>query len=169
MKNIWKAVIIVVVLVLIIFGVWMLMDKKVLSKEEVIQNVDVIEENNNKISYATTFEDNVGVEILGDAEFFSSFETDKIGISGHKAGTSVTLIPAPDFIDNQVYHYYDDGTLALYVSVSNTVGGQVKYYFYQDKLVETKNELAEPGLNPQLLDENDILTRAKLVYEKYMK
>ncbi len=145
------------------------MDKDTLSDEDIIANIQVIENRNEGIpTPPIIIEDNVGTNIFGEKDYFTSFEVDEMGVTVLKNGSSITMIPAPDFLDTQVFHFYDDGTLALYVSVSNTIEGKTKYYFYKDKLIDIKQEVEE-GINIPFKKAEEILARAKLVYNQYMK
>ena len=166
MKNTVIRIGIVLGILVAILGLWMWIDKMILAND--ISKIELIEKENINTENVTIFEDNVGKEILGEEEYFTSFEIEEVGVSGIIANTSVQLIPNPDFLDTQVYHYYEDGTLALYVSISNTVGGQIKYYFKNGKLIKTVNELDEESISPTLLNENEILAKARAVYDRYL-
>lgn len=166
MKNAVIRIGIVLGVLVAILGLWMWTDKMILTND--ISKIELIEKENMNVEDVTIFEDNVGMDILGEEEYFTSFEIEEVGVSGIIANTSVELIPNPDFLDTQVYHYYEDGTLALYVSISNTVGGQIKYYFKNSKVIKVVNELDEEGMTPILLNESEILAKARAVYDRYL-
>lgn len=168
MKNTIKRILIVICILLGILLTWELVDKTILSNRDTIEYINSIEQENKNVIDVKIVEDNVGVEIFGDKEYFDAMQEDTIGVSCIVAGTSVQIIPNPDFLDTQVFHYTKDGNLIMYISISNTIGGQVKYYFSEDRIIEISNEIEE-DIDINLLNEQDILPRAKVVYDRYLK
>ena len=83
----------------------------------------------------------------------------------------VEIIFASDFLDNQIFIFDDAGSLVLYKTVSNTVGGEVRYYFKNNKNIAVEFDYDEKAANENAVteDANEILKRSKLVYETYLK
>lgn len=169
-KTIRNVAVILVILAVIVAVIVLVLNRngeKTISNEEIIANIQTIEQANNQTP-PTILQDNVGAEIFGDPDYFSSLEVETIGVSISKSGSNITITPTPDFLNTKEYHYYEDGTLALYVSTSNTIEGQIKYYFYNGKLVDV-SRVIEDGVDVTTENETEILQKAKLVYDKYMK
>ena len=92
-------------------------------------------------------------------EVFGSIMTDEKSF--------VTIIPMPDFLDNQSY-YFQDGKLVAYKKDFMGIGGSVTYYFKDDKIVFIDETKIEEEMVFVSEEENDILERANNVYKKFL-
>lgn len=121
-------------------------------------------------AYDKVFEDTVGADILGNTakSFLEFFELNKVYAQIGVAPGRITIIPMPDSLNQQTY-YYNKGELVLYISTSNTVGGQIWYYFSNGKLIGTKKTDGLKEIDAALEDVNDVLSKSKNIYEKYMQ
>ena len=165
-KIIFSLIVVVVVIGLAYFSV-QFFDMK--NRLDVFEKVDQIDASTNieQYGYTNTLKDEVGVEILGEKEkeFMQYFETNTLPVDVFTYNDLyVKVAPVSDFVNNQIF-YYKDSKLVLYESESNTIGGSVRYYFDNDKLISVK---ADPELTGDE-EASEILTRAKSVYEKYLK
>ncbi|MBR4111285.1 MAG: hypothetical protein IKK43_06350 [Clostridia bacterium] len=142
-------------------------------KDEVIrinEFVDTFKELE-KIEMYDTYIDSV---ILGErAEEFSKFIlVDEMFVNiqkmENKGALYITIIPMLDFLDNQMFFFDSNGDLKLYVSISNTVGGNIEYYFSNGKLIHTINNM-DSYVMPEFEKSNNILRRANKLYNLYNK
>lgn len=138
--------------------------------EEKVEAINRVEMKNRLATVTNTEEAMVGVEVVGsqNQDYFTSFDTDKMGVTVQVAGTMAYILPAPDFVNNAQYHYDEDGNLVLYICELTGVGGEVRYYFENGALLTTL-ENVEEGVTITQENSDEILTRAKLIYETYMK
>ncbi len=82
------------------------------------------------------------------------------------AGLRIAIMPAPDFLNNQIYYFNKYGLLMMYESVSLGVGGSIKYYFSNGELIEEENGL-QAEVQVKYENEKDILDRADVIYEAF--
>ena len=132
--------------------------------------IDEIRKQNNSANIKKNIEDNVGLDIIGEKyrDFFTTFEMQEIFVDVQVAGSMVHVIPASDFVDLVQFHFDENGKLLLYVDGLIGVGGEIRYYFSDDNLIATQSQVEE-GVVINYEETNDILKRANLVFEKYMK
>lgn len=81
-------------------------------------------------------------------------------------GLRIAVMPVADVLNNEIYYFNKYGTLMLYESQSVGVGGSVKYYFSNGKLIAKENNLQEI-IEVDFENEQDILDRADKVYELF--
>ena len=142
-------------------------DVELIEKEEtnVSENQDVIV--NFEQTQVLTM--NMGTNLLGSSveEFLTAFEISETPVLFQKIrnndGVKITIIPMSDFLDNQEFEYDVNGNLISYTTISNTVGGNVKYFFSNNILSNTVNNMEE-GIVPIFEDQNEILARASKLY-----
>lgn len=80
----------------------------------------------------------------------------------------VTIIPFPDFLDNQNY-YFEDGSLVAYKEEFMGIGGSVTYYFKENELVFIDETNIEEEMTFESENPEWILRRAKNVYDEFIK
>lgn len=83
------------------------------------------------------------------------------------AGVRIAIMPAPDFLNNQIYYFNKYGALMMYESDFIGVGGSVKYYFSNGKLIEKESNL-QAELHVEFENEKDILERSDIIYETFV-
>ena len=98
----------------------------------------------------------------------SYFKLKGLGVTVNTTENAVRIIPDSDFVETEIYVFDEEGHLILYESVSTTVGGSMKYYFENDELIDTVISYEE---EVEVKEEKaeDIIARANLVYEKFLK
>ena len=79
----------------------------------------------------------------------------------------VTIIPMPDFLDNQSY-YFEGEKLVAYKKEFMGIGGSVTYYFKDDKIIYVDETKIEEEMIFTSEDAKDILERANNVYERFL-
>lgn len=143
---------------------------QVLTIEEKENKIKEIENQNRTSNLTKTLEDNVGIDVMGtkNTEFLESTGMDAISINVQVAGTMVYIIPAPDFIDNAQYHYDENGNLVLYICELTGIGGEIRYYFENGNLLSQSYNVEE-GAQINFENAEEIIQRANIIYEKYMK
>lgn len=147
---------------------------EVLSEEEkinkIVANIDMLRKQNNSTSVSKTLEDNVGIDIVGTKyqDFFTHFAMMEAFTTVQVAGSMVYIIPASDFLDLAQYHYDENGNLLLYVDELIGVGGEIRYYFSDNNLLTTQYQVEE-NIPIDYEDSQEIIQRAKVIYDKYMK
>lgn len=82
------------------------------------------------------------------------------------AGLRIAIMPASDFLNNQIYYFNKYGLLMMYESASLGVGGSIKYYFSNGELIEEENNL-QAEVQVKYENEKDILDRADVIYEAF--
>ena len=129
-----------------------------------------IENQNKSISVPKTFEDSVGLDIIGvnDKDFFTAFNLTELSVTIQIAGSMVYIIPNSDFIDNAQYHYDENGNLVLYICELIGVGGEIRYYYENGQFLK-QEQIIEEEIEIEGENVLEILQRSKLVYEKYIK
>ena len=174
MRKIIGWILAVVVLLIIGLGIVYLTDadrvksSNISKINEIARSVEGQEVNNR-------FDTNIGIDVGGELveEFMAYFETGEEGLPAtvEVREQMVEIIFASDFLENQVYIFDKNGKLALYKAVSNTVGGEIRYYFKDDKNIDIQFDYAEEKANENAEAENvdEIVKRSKLVYDKYLK
>jgi hypothetical protein len=120
--------------------------------------------------YEKTFDDVGGIDILGESvrSFFEFFNLDTISITVSVSSDRISIMPISDFLNSQTY-YYKGEKLVLYISSSNTIGGDIRYYFSNGKFIGTKKTDGQNEIDVQLENENDIIKRAQKIFDTYMK
>lgn len=167
MKNIVKAVILILLSCLILFCInynYVGDDYSARIKKGII-------EQSKNVSGEAIVEEELGSDIYGKEieELVKEFEGTKFGadiVTDKK--TFVTIIPYSDFLDNQSY-YYKNGKLVAYVREFIGIGGSFEYYFKNGKLIEIVKNIEE---DPKLFEEEStekILKAAEVVKDKYLK
>ena len=78
----------------------------------------------------------------------------------------VTIIPFPDFLDNQNY-YFEDEKLVAYKREFMGIGGEVTYYFKGSELIFIDETKIEKEMIFESEDINDIMQRANSVYKLF--
>lgn len=142
-----------------------LKDELVILKE----SIDALIAKNRNDVFKDYIDDLLDVDILGDmyGDFWDIFETDKLSASVRRTENAVFIIPTPDLLNSQEFYYYDDNTLAAYVIDFVGVGGQAKYYFNDNKLIDIVVEVEEE-ITIDHESEEEILKRAEKIFEKYL-
>lgn len=102
------------------------------------------------------------IEVTGETTI--SVNISKEEVNG--AGLRVAIIPAPDFLNNQIYYFNKYGSLMMYESESMGVGGSIKYYFSNRELIKEENNL-EAEIEVKFESEKDILRRADNIYDSF--
>lgn len=142
-----------------------------LTKEEMILEIDDIVARNELISFANKKEESIGVDILGSSiqEYMNYFNSESINVEIYIQGTSVRIIPMPDFLNTQIYHFNTDGDLVMYMAVSNTIDKKIKYYFYNGELIDKIVNLEEDiDIEIEFENSEEIIQRAVNVYNRYL-
>lgn len=144
-----------------------------LSEEQInqaVKNANMIENQNNNEIVINTIEDNIGIEMIGNEyqELLNMLNSNTLTVNVQTAGTMIYILPMSDFVNNQQYHYDENGNLVLYISELMGIGGEVRYYFYDDQLIKTE-ETVDGELFMNYEDASQILQKSKLVYDKYFK
>ncbi len=137
---------------------------------QVVSSANMLRTQNNNETLIDTIEDSVGVNIIGTEyqDLLNILETNELSVNVQTAGTMVYILPVSDFVNNQQYHYDENGDLVLYVCELMGIGGEIRYYFNENQLVKTEEKI-DGELFTKYEDENEIVQRAKLVYDKYFK
>lgn len=146
---------------------------ELLESENIVQAINeakMIENQNKNEIVINTVEDNIGLEIIGTEykELLNMLETNTLSVNVQTAGTMVYILPVSDFVNNQQYHYDENGNLVLYISELMGIGGEIRYYFYNNQLIKTEDTVEEE-LFINYENSNEIIQRAKVVYDKYFK
>ncbi len=144
-------------------------------EEKLIKEIDELKNNLDALPMSDGLDDLVSEGVLGDEvdEFIKLLDSPEIMVRVYQetkdgVGTKLIIVPAPDFLDNQIFYYDEDENLVMYIAESNGVGGTVDYYFNDDILLKSVNNLEE---NVETIFEagEDILERADALYERYIK
>lgn len=146
---------------------------KIYNSNEVEVKINDIKEieNKNKTSNVTeTFEDSVGLDILGieNKDFFSAFNLSELTVTVQTAGSMVYIIPNSDFIDNAQYHYDSNGKLVLYIRELIGVGGEIRYYYENNQFIKQESKI-DDDIQIDLEANEEILNRSKIVYDNYLR
>lgn len=140
------------------------------TKEDIIDRIDsqIISINSGDI--LNSISDNLSADLLSDSarEFMDYFKVNELSVTVNIRERCVELIPTSDFIENMIYYYDDNGNLILYESVSNTVGGSIKYYFENGKSIDVIWDFEE-DIEKQEEYVFAVLGRAQAIYDKFLK
>lgn len=79
----------------------------------------------------------------------------------------VTIIPTPDFLNNQTY-FYKNGKIIAYREDFMGIGGSATYYFEDDKLVFVDETDVEEEMNFVSEDANNIIQRAEEIFKQFL-
>lgn len=125
-----------------------------------------------KSSVEASIGEDIGGSTVGEfLTFFSEEGIEALTATVEVRKNMVEIIFASDFVDNQVFIFDEAGNLIMYKTVSNTVGGEARYYFENGKNIAVQFDYDEEAANENAKaeDTNEILERSKLVYETYLK
>ena len=138
-------------------------------KVQIVDKINVIEGQNNSANVKSTQEDSLGLDVLGieNKDLFDAFDIKEMSVTVQVAGSMVYILPASDFVNNGQYHYDKEGNLILYISELMGVGGEIRYYFNNNDLVTIEKKIEEQ-IDINYENKDEILSRAKLIYNKYM-
>lgn len=189
MKGFLKFLVTIIIIAIVAGAVWYLfllgsVDKDVdvwdkdneqlKTKAELVSEIDATRVELDALSLPDPMDDVIGKGILDKDvdDFLESFEQEEVYVQVYKVSNSkgdikIIIVPAPDFLNNQVFYFDKDGKLLSYVSESNGVGGTVEYYFNNDNLLKEENKIDEKIEGFEFEDSTDILAKAKRVYERY--
>ena len=189
MKGFLKFLVTIIIIAIVAGAVWYLfllgsVDKEVdvwdkdneqlKTKAELVSEIDATRAELDALSLPDPMDDVIGKGVLDKDvdDFLESFEQEEVYVQVYKVSNSkgdikIIVVPAPDFLNNQVFYFDKDGKLLSYVSESNGVGGTVEYYFNNDNLLKEENKIDEKIEGFEFEDSTDILAKAKRVYEKY--
>lgn len=189
MKGFLKFLVTIIIIAIVVGAVWYLflmgsVDKDVdvwdkdneqlKTKAELIKEIEQVRTELDALSLPDPTDDVIGKGILDKDvdDYLESFEQDEMYIQIYKVSNSkedikIILVPAPDFLNNQVFYFDKDGKLLSYVSESNGVGGTVEYYFDNDNLLKEENKIDEKIEGFEFEDSTEIVAKAKRVYERY--
>ena len=115
-------------------------------------------------------EKSLGKEFFSDSatKLMDFVKVDELSVNVNIRENCVEIIPASDFVENTVYYYTDNGELFLYESISTTVGGSCKYYF-KDGLIVDVVEKYDEDIEIEEENASDIIERAELIYNEFLK
>lgn len=102
------------------------------------------------------------IEVTGETTIPVNISKEEV----NGAGLRIAIMPAPDFLNNQIYYFNKYGLLMMYESESMGVGGSIKYYFSNGKLIQKENNL-QADLQAKFESEKNILDRADVIYEAF--
>lgn len=167
--KIW-GIVVLVLIVLAVSAVYIFAFKdKAMTVHEIDNEVAKFEEIQIENAYTT----NLSAEYLksGAKEYMDIIGESTVAVNVLKdeiktVGLRLAVMPVADVLDNEIYYFNKYGMLMMYQVDLLGVGGSVKYYFSNGKLIEIKNEL-EVGVDVQFEDEKDILDRADVVYNTF--
>ncbi|MBO5143394.1 MAG: hypothetical protein J6C46_10490 [Clostridia bacterium] len=137
---------------------------------QAINDANMIENQNNNEIVINTIEDNIGIDMIGEEykELLNMLNSNTLTVNVQTAGTMIYILPMSDFVNNQQYHYDENGNLVLYISELMGIGGELRYYFLNNQLIKTE-ETVDGELFMKYEDTNQILQKSKLVYDKYFR
>ncbi len=171
-----KSVKILVVLIVIIGVVAIYNCGGNLVKKSRISKIDNVVMEAMKGEVISSVETSIGEDIGGSTvgeflTFFSKEGIEALIATVEARKNMVEIIFASDFVDNQVFIFNEVGNLIMYKTVSNTVGGEARYYFKNGKNIAVQFDYDEEAANENAKaeDTNEVLERSKLVYEAYLK
>lgn len=138
--------------------------------KQMINKANMIRTQNNNETVINTIEDSVGIDIIGTEyqDLLNILETNELSVNVQKAGTMIYILPVSDFVNNQQYHYDEEGNLVLYVCELMGIGGEVRYYFNENQLIKREENIDGEGfMNYE--EPYEIVKRSNVVYNKYFK
>ena len=118
-----------------------------------------------------TFDIALTEEIYGKeiTEYIQTLEIEDVwGSISTDEKSFVTIIPMPDFLDNQTYYFKED-KLVAYKEDFMGIGGSVTYYFKDNEIVFIDESKIEEEMVFEAESANDIIERSNNVYEKIFK
>ena len=124
-----------------------------------------------KVSDTKTLDIILTEDIYGSelAEYKENLETEDIFaqlITDEK--NFVTIMPMPDFLNNQNY-YFKEGKLVAYKEEFIGIGGAATYYFENNELLFIDETEIEEEMTFVSKDINSILERVNVIYKNYIK
>ncbi len=189
MRGFLKFLVTIVILAIIGITVWYLLligsfekdvdiwdkDNEILkTKKEMVEEMSLIKNELDEIELPEPTDDIYGKGILDRSvdEYLDFFEQPEMYVQMYKVSNKngeckIIVVPAPDFLDNQIFYFDANGRLLIYVSESNGVGGTVEYYFNNDNLLKEENKLEETIENFKFEDSVEVIEKAKRIYKRY--
>ena len=145
-----------------------------ISQESIFNVEEYIKDVNKYISIfgeTTTFDIALTEEIYGKdvTDFKQTLEIEDVWgniITDEKS--FVTIIPMPDFLDNQTYYFKGD-KLVAYREDFIGIGGSVTYYFKDNEIVYIDESKIEKEMVFEAENEKNIIERSNNVYERILK
>jgi len=179
MKSVWVSII--AVMFFIIIGIEVSVLNEVIKQndfpktdEEInmaIGEIDEIVKNNKANGDIKIIDEYLTPSTLGEntKDYFESFEVDVVSVTIKVGSSSLLIIPTTDFLNTQEYQFNDKGELVKYTCISNTVGGSIDYYFYNERILVTVSDLLDKN-DIQFANEDikDILNRAEKLYGMFL-
>jgi hypothetical protein len=150
------------------------------STEELIAEINDIERTNSESNAVVSKNDNLTVIELGSKyqDYFDSFGVNEVVVTIQVAGNMVHFIPFSDFIDEQEFHFNNDGELVLYKNVGAGSGFVTKLYFDKGQLIQREDidageiiDNSDPSgevFTPAEYDTDEVLSRAARIYATYL-
>ena len=126
--------------------------KPIADVKTTVQDIDNIARLNIESSNVSTTVESVGLEVIGEKykEMFSTLGTSSTTVTIQVAGTMIHLMPYSDFVNEEEFHYDEDGKLLLYVLTASGKGDKVKYYLNDKSIIGIK--LYEDGEPEETVD-----------------
>jgi len=117
-----------------------------------VQDIDNIARLNIESSNVTTTVESVGVDVIGERyqEMFTALGQNSTTITIQVAGTMIHLMPYSDLVNEEEFHFDEDGKLILYVLTASGKGDKVKYYLNNDSIIGIK--FYEDGEQEETID-----------------
>jgi len=179
MKSVWISVI--AIMFLIVIGIEVSILNEVIKQKDfpqtdeeiniAIAEIDKIVKYNKANSDIKIIDEYLTPSTLGEnaKDYFESFEVDVMSVTIEVGSSSLVIIPTTDFLDTQEYQFNDNGELVKYICTSNTKGGSMEYYFYNNKILVTVSDLLDKD-DVQFINEDveDILNRAEKLYGMFL-
>lgn len=167
--KIWK-VIVLVLCILALFAIYIFVVKdKAMTAHEIDSEVAKFE----KVQLENAYTKNLSAEYLknGAKEYMEIIGENTVAVNVLKdeiktVGLRIAVMPVADVLDNEIYYFNKYGALMMYQVDLLGVGGSVKYYFSNGKLIEIKKEI-EAEVDVQFENEKDIIDRADVVYNTF--
>lgn len=142
---------------------------------EIVDKIKELYIINNESNIDKTFEEKIGADILGETyeELFKMLKVDSTLVNIQIAGTMVHLLPYSDFIDEQEFHYDEDGNLVMYQTRGSGTGVVTDYYFHEGTLIERVFDSTDEGdgeiPDTDNISVDEVIARSKVIYDKYLK
>lgn len=189
MRSFLKFLVTIIIIAIIGIAVWYLLligsfdkdvdiwdkDNEILkNKNEMLEEISSIRKELDEITLPEPTGDTYVKGILDKNvdEYLDFFEQPEMYVQMYKVRNDngeckIILVPAPDFIDNQIFYFDSNENLLIYISESNGVGGTVEYYFNNDNLLKAENKLEEKIEDFKFEDTTEIIEKAKRIYKRY--
>lgn len=179
MKSVWISII--AIMFLIVIGIEVSILNEVIKQKDfpqtdeeiniAIAEIDKIVKKNKVNGNVKIIDEYLTSSTLGKntEDYFENFEVDVISVTIEVGSFSLVIIPTTDFLDTQEYQFNDSGELVKYICTSNTKGGSMEYYFYNNKILLTISDLLDKD-DVQFTNEDveDILNRAEKLYGMFL-